>query len=214
MSNDDKPSQNANKGSIPTPDDELGWEAFFREHDPLIRSVVTWSKWNLAFDRQDDLFQTIRVELIQSLQTFEYRSSLPNFIKRIASRRCIDEIRRKVRKDNPLTSISNYTEGGQDLDLPDKAEFDPIQEISRVERGKAIRGLVASMDQGCRDVVERFYFAEQSYESIARNLGIAKNTVGSRLSRCLSKLYQLIADHPILAEDSPSVPAPGGGVKT
>ena len=61
---------------------------------------------------------------------------------------------------------------------------------SRVTRDRqALRGEALEQLGGpCQEIIELRYFADLSYEEIARSLDLNMKTVSSRLSKCLDKL--------------------------
>jgi len=188
-----KPDSHALKPGldIPVEGDQDGWARFFKEQDPLIVSVVSWSKWRFTASVRDDVCQKIRVELVRALPRFKADSSLNYFIKRICVHRCIDEIRRKVRQDNPLVSlVIQDADTGQERerDLPAGDAFDPVVEVEREELIAAVRTLVEALDPTCRTAVQMFYLKGLTYQQMSDELGVAVNTVGSRLAKCLNKL--------------------------
>ena len=57
-----------------------------------------------------------------------------------------------------------------------------------MDRARALRGMLAKLEDTCRTALRQFYMEDLSYREMARAQGVAVKTVGTRLSRCLQKL--------------------------
>jgi RNA polymerase sigma-70 factor (ECF subfamily) len=177
--------------------------AFFKEHDPLIRSVVSWSKWHFDAFVREDIAQKARRDLARALPSYRGKARIESFVKTICIRRCIDEVRRQVREHEVVVPLARRDEEGnwRVPDLPAGEEFDPVRTVELAERARALRQVMEAMDTTCRAAVRAFYLEGLSYREISDRLGITVNTVGSRLAKCLKKMREKILDHPELGEE-------------
>jgi RNA polymerase sigma-70 factor (ECF subfamily) len=184
---DARTAQDQPLGNLP-PLDQL-----LTQYNPLIRSVVSWSKWRFDFHVREDIEQSIRIELSKSIENYHGECTLDYFIKRISIHRCIDEIRRQVRKRNVFVDLfQRPSEDTRDpLETPADETFDPVYQILLRERALALKQLLDRLDATCREAIRHFYLDGMSYKDISGKLGIAVNTVGSRLSKCLDKLREI-----------------------
>jgi RNA polymerase sigma-70 factor, ECF subfamily len=195
-----KPETEPSPWPRPRPQDgkDNTWQEFFLKYDPLIISVIAWPKWRFPRDLRDDLAQVIRREIVKALPHFEQKSNLTTFVKRICIHRCIDEIRRLVRERTIMVEVRARDEE-TDAPRPEaKAgeEFDPVATIVKAERAVGIRKTLETMDATCRTAIHDFYIRDLSYKEMAQIHGIAVNTVGSRLAKCLQKLRESLKDDP------------------
>jgi RNA polymerase sigma factor (sigma-70 family) len=176
--------------------DERAWSAFFKEHDSLLHSVASWNKWRFQHHEINEVVQDVRRQLPKSIQTFKGDSTLTYFIKRIAIHVCIDRVRRNVREKSRFVLMSTLSneEEGRSWDPPAGPEFDPVTAIIDAEKASAIRQLLNRMDHTCSNAITLFYLKDHSYKEMAAQLGIAVNTVGSRLAKCLDKLREMATD--------------------
>ena len=170
--------------------DPAAWEDFLRKYEPLIASVVSWSKWRFDPHTQNDIAQKIRIELPRAIAGYAGQSKLDYFIKRVCIHRCVDEVRRQFKERQRLVSFDS--ENGSSSQSVAGAESDPIQQILLAERASVLKQLTDSMEPACRSVIKPFYMEHLSYKDLSQRLGISVNTVGSRLARCLEKLRQKI----------------------
>ena len=54
--------------------------------------------------------------------------------------------------------------------------------------------LLAALPDHCRDVLDRFFARDESYDTIGAALEIPPGTIASRISRCLEKLKALMEE--------------------
>ena len=169
-------------------------ERICAQHDFLIVGVASWKKWNFDPHTQDDVAQAIRLDALKSLPEAEDASRIECFIKKIAIRRCIDEVRRQVRTRKWL--VFPGSAGGEDGLPPPEAvageEFNPVRCIFMVERARLVGTALKQLDENCAATIDQFYFRAIPYKEIAEKMGISINTVASRLSRCMDKLKQIL----------------------
>ncbi|MDA1043721.1 MAG: sigma-70 family RNA polymerase sigma factor [Verrucomicrobia bacterium] len=183
--------------------DSSAWESFFETFDPLIISIVSWSKWHFAHDIRQDMAQVIRAELMRCVLNFRADSSLRYFIKRICINRCIDRIRRHVREREVIVSMGYENADGEQKEMIFAAsdDFNPVQRITEVENAAMIKKLLSKMDATCMEAIELFYMKGMPYKDIAQHLKISTNTVGSRLAKCLEKLRKHAMHDTIFKEE-------------
>jgi len=175
--------------------DEQAWRAFFESFDGVIRSVVAWPKWRFEAHTRDDVAQTIRLGIVQSIGRLQSDQSLQAFVRKICVNRCIDALRRQIREQNRLEPLGYFNEDGEwvDRDFSAGAEFDPVVALQQIEQAAALRETLAKLDEQSQTLILQFYVEGLSYRELAERHGVAVNTVGSRLSRCLDRLGKLLA---------------------
>jgi DNA-directed RNA polymerase specialized sigma24 family protein len=62
-----------------------------------------------------------------------------------------------------------------------------------LDEALAVRQALEELGGPCRDVLDRFFLHDESYEQIARATGLPPGTIASRISRCLAKLRTALA---------------------
>lgn len=175
---------------------------FLAEHDSVIRSVVAWGKWRFDAATREDVAQRSRLDVMQALPSYRGECRPDRWVKQVCMRRCIDEVRRQIRERRWVLPPASF-DPERDESLPEPAsgpEADPRILIGRIELARQITALVARLPDTCRRAIRQFYVDQLSYREIAQAEGLAINTVGSRLSKCLEKLRALARDDEGLKE--------------
>ena len=66
--------------------------------------------------------------------------------------------------------------------------------IGRIDEALAVHDALAALSPECREVIDRFFCRDESYRQIGDALGIPSGTIGSRISRCLTRLRASLAE--------------------
>ncbi|HRZ12526.1 MAG TPA: sigma-70 family RNA polymerase sigma factor [Kiritimatiellia bacterium] len=171
------------------------WRQFFRDYDGLIFFVVRWPKWRFAQPVQEDLGQRIREDVVKAVTPDQPAALIKTLIRRIAVRRCIDEVRRQVSERAVLVPLFEKPEEDQAdplRDAPAGKEWDPRRPILLAETSEMLSKLLGQLGALCQQVIQSFYRDDLAYEEIAAKLALPASTVGVRLFRCLEKARRLI----------------------
>jgi RNA polymerase sigma-70 factor (ECF subfamily) len=182
---------------------DSGWELFFSKYDPMIGKITGWPRWHFTEEERLDVAQNIRVALQKSLPRFRQQSSLLWFIKQIAFRQCITEIRKQVRRNKVTIPLAQKSPNGNwdELEFADSATEDPHQQVVRKEETKSLYRAMTHLHETCKKSITMYYLHQMSYQEMSEQLGIKVNTVGSRLSKCLDKLHQQLRHDPAFKKE-------------
>ncbi len=183
--------------------DSTAWDAFFARFNELITAVVSWSKWRFSPPTREDVAQGIRLALFKAIKSFHNESSVEYYVKRICINRCIDEVRRQIRTRQllvPLAGGRGVRPEDETFQMADRSQ-DPLRDVINAEIASQVKRVLGEMDELCRTAILRFYFAQQSYKQIAKDLNISINTVGSRLAKCLEKMRIIMGADAFFGED-------------
>ena len=172
------------------------WRDFLAQCDPLLRAIAAWPKWRFDSHSREDVVQATRASLAQSLPNLSCVEALPAFVRRVCVNRCIDALRRRLREQGRFEPLVRWdSDDTRDVcDAPADDSYDPVREIVLAERAAALRQAMTRLDPACQATVHDFYVTERSYKEMAERQGVAVNTIGSRLSRCLDKLRSLLGE--------------------
>ena len=138
----------------------------------------------------EDLTQDVLMCVLQRLRSGGIRDSaaLPAYIQTTVVYTATAEYRRR-RAAEPLSVIE---------DMP--SDENPIERISTSQRSNILKTLLAEMPvQRDREILVRFYLAEEAKEAVCRELGIADAHFHRVIFRARER-FRLLLDHSGFAE--------------
>ena len=143
-------------------------------------------------DDADDLTIEAFGKAFSRLDQYSPSYAFSTWLFKIASNNCIDFIRKKRVK---LTSMdTGYTnDDGESIRIDAKAStLDPEESMVHNQKVKHMRQLVSKLKPRYRELVEKRYFEELSYEEIADELNLPLGTVKAQLFRARDFLAQMM----------------------
>ena len=148
-----------------------------RAVERILEEVVRARGFGLDPSEQEDLRQEALTQLWVACarEGFALTSSLGALARRIATARCIDYFRRRrwqVELDEALPADT----------------ADPLDGIDAERRSRILRLAVQSLKPLCRELIERHFEQEQSYEEIARSMNRVASTLRVHMHRCIRAL--------------------------
>ena len=158
--------------------DRLAYAELIRiHHQGVIGMVVRMcGDYQLAEDVAQDTF----IRAWQNLPKYEPRSSLRNWLYRIAANRALDILRRERESvDIDQLAISDH-------------RHNPEGEVEKSERQHAVQQAVMSLPTASRIVLVLREYEGLSYKEISETLEIPVGTVMSRLNYARNKLTEIL----------------------
>jgi RNA polymerase sigma-70 factor (ECF subfamily) len=125
----------------------------------------------------EDVFQEVFARVYEHLERLRDEEAIRPWIGQLARRCCIDRLRAGAREQV----------GADDLEPVDVDET-----IARLDDALAVHEAMAALPDGCREILDRFFARDESYQTIGEALSIPPGTIASRISRCLAKLRTLL----------------------
>jgi RNA polymerase sigma factor (sigma-70 family) len=167
--------------------DDDAWRELVARFSRYVYAIVIQA-YRLPAADAEDVFQEVFARTYERLAELREDASIRPWIGQLTRRLSIDHLR--GRRD-------------AGVEPPEQGEVDAA--LSRIEEALYVREGLARLSPECQEILDRFFCRDQSYGTIADELGIAGGTVGSRISRCLAKLREQ------LDEGRTSGRAPSGG---
>ncbi len=146
-----------------------------------------------------DVCQEVWLTVWKNLGSFRGEAKFSTWLHPIATRRAIDDLRRRQRWFNRFIPFRAEVDDGGDL-VPAAPEptdgDDPRQDLERSERNARFDRAIALLPPKHRAVLALREVQGLSYDEIAGNLGIARGTVMSRLFHARRLLVKKLGDLP------------------
>lgn len=149
---------------------------------PSFLSFVKKNFQGISHQEAEDVYQDSIIDLYKNIQRgllIEIEISFSAYVIHIGKMKLIKLVEDKQKKQ--LTNID---------DVPDiKAENIDNIEWHKVE--KLVSFIFGNIDEGCKAILERYYFKNMSMEEIAQELGYKNaDVVKSKKNRCINRVYE------------------------
>jgi len=144
-------------------------------------------------DDADDLTIEAFGKAFNRLEQYSPSFAFSTWLYKIASNNCIDFIRKK-RVSVTSMDTGKITDDGEVLFFDAKSNtLDPEETFIQEQKIKLMRNLVSKLKPRYRELIEKRYFEELSYEEIADELNLPLGTVKAQLFRAREFLANLIS---------------------
>jgi RNA polymerase sigma-70 factor (ECF subfamily) len=180
--------------------DAKAWDELFDRHYAATARFAAQASPDLTPEDIEEVCQEVFLSVVRNLGSFHGGSRLQTWIFRMAINQAHDHRQRHAAAKRgggrrPLSLHEPDPETGLTLDPADTGPA-PDLALLRSEHLDLVGRAVAQLSDRYREVVELRYFADLSYEEIARALGLNPKTVSSRLSKSLDRLARLLQTLP------------------
>jgi RNA polymerase sigma-70 factor (ECF subfamily) len=150
----------------------------------------------LKMVRSDDDAEDLTIEAFgkafNRLHQYSPSFAFSTWLFKIASNNAIDFIRKKRIKVTSMDSAYTNDDGDRvSIDVK-SSEKDPAEETMHGEKVQHMREIVKKLKPRYRDLIEKRYFEELSYEEIAVDMGLPLGTVKAQLFRARAFLADMM----------------------
>ncbi len=143
-------------------------------------------------DDADDLTIEAFGKAFSRLEQYSPSFAFSTWLFKIASNNCIDFIRKKRIKVTSMDT-GRTTDDGEVIFFDARAStLNPEESIIQNQKIKLMRNLVSKLKPRYKQLIEKRYFEELSYEEIADELNLPLGTVKAQLFRAREFLANLI----------------------
>ena len=133
--------------------------------------------FRLRKDDAEDVFQEVFARAYEHLERLRDDEAIRPWIGQLTRRLCIDRLRAGAREEL----------SGEELE---PGETDDT--IEQLDEALAVHEALAALPENCREILDRFFARDESYQTIGVALDIPAGTIASRISRCLGKLREVL----------------------
>jgi RNA polymerase sigma factor (sigma-70 family) len=153
--------------------DDGAWHELVERFSRYVYAIVIQG-FRLARHDAEDAFQEVFLRVYDRLGTLRNEDALRPWIGQLTRRVCLDRLS-AAKRDDPV----------EEVELPGLEET-----LDELESAMDVHEALASLDEPCRELLDRFFARDESYRAIAEALDVPMGTVASRISRCLGKLRE------------------------
>jgi RNA polymerase sigma factor (sigma-70 family) len=153
-----------------TGDDEA-WRELVERFSRYVYAIAVQA-FKLPEHDAEDVFQEVFARAYEHLHKLRDDDAIRPWLAQLTRRLCIDRLR-----------------AGSSEQLEDEVEIADLDDaIGRLDESLAVHEALASLPDGCQEILDRFFARDESYRTISDALDIPSGTIASRISRCLVKL--------------------------
>jgi RNA polymerase sigma-70 factor (ECF subfamily) len=150
--------------------DEAAWRTLVDRFARYVYAIAMQS-FRLSEPDAQDIFQEVFSRVYEHLDMLRDDAAVRPWIGQVTRRLCVDRLR------------ATREEPSSELDLHEADDS-----IARLDEALTVSDALRTLPEHCREILDRFFSRDQSYETIGKELAIAPGTIASRISRCLEKL--------------------------
>jgi RNA polymerase sigma factor (sigma-70 family) len=153
--------------------DQQAWDELVNRFSRYVFAIST-RIYRLASHDAEDVFQEVFARTYENLGDLRDDAAVRPWIGTLTRRLCVDRLRAAGREQPVEEETLDLASGDDGM-----AELDEALTVQEALR---------TMDEGCAEILDRFFARDESYRKIGEDLGIPSGTIASRISRCLRKL--------------------------
>jgi RNA polymerase sigma factor (sigma-70 family) len=159
---------------------ESAWASLIEKYKNLIYSIPV--RYGFSEEDSADIFQSVCMDLLAELPRLREPQALAGWLIQVARNKCFHRKQSSTR--------SKVQEIG-DLDPPAPFE-EPENLLSQAQQEQLLREALAELPSQCRELVSMLFFETppRSYEEVAKELRMARGSVGFMKKNCLDKLRE------------------------
>ena len=155
--------------------DEAAWRELVNRFSRYVYAIIGQG-FGLKAENAEDVFQEVFARTYQHLARLRDDEAIRPWIAQLTRRLCIDHIRA----------------GSREQLMDEEIEPNELDEtLSQLEEALSVHEALAELPEHCREILDRFFTRDESYQTIGAALDIPAGTIASRISRCLAKLREL-----------------------
>jgi RNA polymerase sigma factor (sigma-70 family) len=159
---------------------EFAWSALVDRYKNLIFSIPI--RYGFSEEDSADVFQAVCMDLLAELRRLRDPEALAGWLIQVTRNKCLH--RKQSGRRHNVQEIG-------DLDPPDPAG-EPENLVSQIQQAGILREALAELPRQCRELVKMLFFETppRPYEEVAKELHLARGSIGFLRRSCLDKLKE------------------------
>jgi RNA polymerase sigma factor (sigma-70 family) len=170
--------------------DEDAWRELVERFSRYVYAIAIQA-YRLADHEAEEVFQETFVRAHEHLERLRDDSALRPWLAQLTRRLCVDRLRARGR-ERPAD------------EMPEAGDEDVLE---RLDEALTVRAALERLPDHCREILDRFFARDQSYQTIGGELELPAGTIASRIARCLARLREALReDVPVPARQVDEAP--------
>jgi RNA polymerase sigma-70 factor, ECF subfamily len=157
--------------------DERAWAEFVDRFSRYVYAISVQA-FRLSDADAEDVFQEVFSRAYEHLDSLRDDAAVRPWLAQLTRRLCIDQLRTAAR-ERPAAD--------EELAPPGADET-----LALLDDALTVHEALAETPDHCREILDRFFARDESYRTIGDALQLPPGTIASRISRCLSRLRELL----------------------
>jgi RNA polymerase sigma factor (sigma-70 family) len=155
--------------------DEDAWRELVARFSRYVFAISTQA-FRLRPDDAEEVFQEVFTRTYQHLDRLRDDEAIRPWIGQLTRRLCIDHLRSSSREE--IVDPDTMPGGADDA-------------MATIDEAFAVHEAMGELSENCREILDRFFARDESYQMIGAALEIPSGTIASRISRCLARLREI-----------------------
>jgi len=155
--------------------DEDAWRELVARFSRYVYAISSQA-YRLGPEDAEEVFQEVFARTYQHLDKLRDDEAIRPWIGQLTRRLCIDHLRSSSREE--IVDPESLP-GGTD------------EAMATIDESFAVHEAMAELSENCREILDRFFARDESYQTIGAALEIPSGTIASRISRCLARLREI-----------------------
>jgi RNA polymerase sigma factor (sigma-70 family) len=140
--------------------------------------AISVQAFRLSDADAEDVFQEVFARAYQHLDGLRDDAAVRPWLAQLTRRLCIDRLRASAR-ERPTADEELEPAGSEET-------------LTLLEEALMVHEALAEVPEHCREILDRFFARDESYKTIGNALDLPSGTIASRISRCLTRLRELL----------------------
>ena len=158
--------------------EQAAWEELVDRYARYVYAIAA-RVYRLEPGDAEDVFQEVFARVFERLGTLRDGEALRPWIAQ-TTRRCASTRSGETAARRPPTSSPTACDEG----------------LAQLDEALTVHAALASLSPDCREILDRFFARDESYRTIGEELDLPSGTIASRISRCLSRLRDVLEPDP------------------
>jgi RNA polymerase sigma factor (sigma-70 family) len=151
--------------------EHAAWCELVERYSRYVHSIAT-RVYRLSPTDAEDVFQEVFARTYQHLDRLRDDAAIRPWLAQLTRRLAVDRIREGAR----IELVGDEPPDGAD------------DAIAELDEAMTVHDALGRLPEHCREILDRFFARDESYQAIGAALDLPSGTIASRISRCLAKL--------------------------